>query len=445
MGLHFPRYFSTVSIPIIVSYYNQSSIDDIVSSPSAASPLTEIDGVDATTFIEDLVFATASQDPDAGYNAMFYSKPYVAANISNGGYFAGGGRENYVYPGENTTYTFQNGTSITVDNVALLKWDFTGANTNEIFVARYESSGSNLQTEVSFPRDPADYPASVVTSKDLAVSGYYLTDDGLEDVAVLSVLSFEPESVAEFQAVVQTFLEDAVSDGKTKLVVDLSANNGGYILQAYDLYRQLFPQTEQVGYTRYRENDILLSFTNISRKLVPTDFDPDTASDTQIRAHELSYDYLYDLNTTDQHFPSFEAKFGPFPYKGSNFSALQSWDLNDPLTTVNSTYGFGIEITGYGTRTNFTQPFAAEDIILVRTLQFYKMPQLTITPSSTMASVPRPVLFLATSCATRAGSNQLLLGVVPPTIRCKALAGSEADSWQPGRSFTSRRTKKWPS
>jgi hypothetical protein len=339
--------------------------DDIVSSPSTASPLAEIDGVDAVTFIEDLVFRSAAQDPDAGYNAMFYSKPYVAANISNGGYWAQGGRPNDIYPGENTTYTFKNGTNITVDNVALLRWDFTGANTNDIFVARYESSGSTLQTPVTFPRDPADYPESVVTSQDLAISGYYLTGDGFEDTAVLSILSFEPESVAEFQAVAQTFLTQAMSDGKTQLVIDLSANNGGFILQAYDLYRQLFPQTEQIGYTRYRENEIFLSFTNVSRKLVPVDFDPDTATDTQIRAHELSYDYLYDLNTTDQHFPTYESKFGPYPYKGSNFSAPQSWELNDSLTTVNSTYGFGIEITGYGTRTNFTQPFAAEDIILV--------------------------------------------------------------------------------
>lgn len=309
--------------------------------------------------------ATAAQDPDAGYNAMFYSKPYVAAKISNGGYFAAGGRPSDIYPGENTTYAFKNGTTVTYDNVALLKWDFTGANNNQIFTARYGSTGSNLQTPVAFPHDPADYPAPVVTSKDGLISGHYLQDDGLEDVAILSVLSFEPASVAEFQAVAQTFLADAVRDGKKKLVVDLSANNGGFILSGYDLYRQLFPKTEQIGYTRYRENEILLSFANISKKLVPTNFDPDTATQTQIEAHELSYDYLYDLNITGQHFPSFDAKFGHYPYKGSNFTALQSWDLNDPLTTINSTFGFGIEITGYGSRKNFTQPFASEDIILV--------------------------------------------------------------------------------
>ena len=41
------------------------------------------------------------------------------------------------------------------------------------------------------------------------------------------------------------------------------------------------------------------------------------------------------------------------------------WNLNDPLTTTNTTYGMGIEITGYGSRQNFTQPFAAADIILL--------------------------------------------------------------------------------
>jgi acyl-CoA hydrolase len=35
------------------------------------------------------------------------------------------------------------------------------------------------------------------------------------------------------------------------------------------------------------------------------------------------------------------------------------------LTTTNSTWGVGEQITGYMDRTNFTQPFAAEDIIMV--------------------------------------------------------------------------------
>jgi hypothetical protein len=47
------------------------------------------------------------------------------------------------------------------------------------------------------------------------------------------------------------------------------------------------------------------------------------------------------------------------------------WNLNDPLTTRNATYGLGSDVTGYGSRTNFTQPFAAENIILVCDLYEY--------------------------------------------------------------------------
>ena len=419
-------------------------IDDIISSQSTASPLIKIDGVDAAKYIEDLVFASASQDPDAGYNAMFYSKPYVAAKISNGGYFAGGGRPNNIYPGENTTYTFKNGTTVTHDNVALLKWDFTGVSNNQIFTARYSGNGNDhVDKPVTFPHDPATYPAPVVTSNDGTISGYYLPDEGLADVAVLSVLSFEPASVAEFQAVAQTFLADAVRDGKKKLVVDLSANNGGYILSGYDLYRQLFPETEQIGYTRYRENELLLSFANISRKLVPSNFDPNTATETQIQAHQLSYDYQYDLNTTGQHFPTFDAKFGHYPYKGSNFTALQSWDLDNPLTTINSTFGFGIEITGYGSRKNFTQPFASEDIILVSLFRSnFRTLKLTQMISFMMASVPPLVLSSVISCETKAKSNLLSwVGDLQP-VQCKGLAGCGAVCSQRGWTCTKRQTSK---
>ena len=81
--------------------------------------------------------------------------------------------------------------------------------------------------------------------------------------------------------------------------------------------------------------------------------------------YETYFDYRYDLNLTDQPFSSFEDKFAPHVYKGDYYSGLVRWNLNDPLTTVNTTYGIGIEITGYGTRQNFSQPFAAENIIMV--------------------------------------------------------------------------------
>lgn len=92
------------------------------------------------------------------------------------------------------------------------------------------------------------YPAPILITSDGIVSGYYLNGTGFEDVAVISLLAFESESIVEFQTVAQDFFAAAKRDGKTKLVIDLSANGGGYILQGYDLFRQLFPSIVQDGY-----------------------------------------------------------------------------------------------------------------------------------------------------------------------------------------------------
>jgi len=296
---------------------------------------------------------------------MFYNKAYIAAKISNGGYFAAQGRNNIIYPGENTKYTFANGTSVTVDNVALLKRNFTGVTENHYFMARYQGEGPSYETPVSITFGSPGYPTPVTTTKDGTLAGYYLQGDGLDDVAVLSVLSFSPKSVAEYQAVAQTFLADAKRAGKKKLVVDLSANNGGYILSGYDLFRQLFPQIEQSSPTRYRRNRIFDAAARVVDKLIGPNFDPKTATYEQIYAWLQGWNYRYDLNVQGKHFSSQADKFGPHLYKQSNFTSLMEWDLEDRLTTVDGPYAFGVEITGYGSRKNFTQPFAAKDIIMV--------------------------------------------------------------------------------
>ena len=97
----------------------------------------------------------------------------------------------------------------------------------------------------------------------------------------------------------------------------------------------------------------------------PADYDPNTGSPETIEDYELFLNYRHDYNFTEQPFETFADKFAPHIYKGDAFTQLVRWNLNDPLTTSNSTYGFGAGITGYGNCTNFTQPFAAEDIILL--------------------------------------------------------------------------------
>lgn len=334
--------------------------------------VTLINGVDAATYVANFAYTSSfNQDADAAYNTMFFEKAFVAGAVSKG-YFSGGGRMRYIYPGANTTFTFQNGTVLTLENVGKVKGDFTGVTDGASFYQKFcaGSTSADGVADALSAADAADvvnpgYPTPVDITGDGIVSGYYLDGAGFEDVAVISLLAFESESPVEFQQVAQKFFADAVQAGKTKLVIDLSANGGGYILQGYDLFRQLFPDIVQDGYSRLRESDGLLAIANIYSKSIPADYDPNTASADTIGIYENFFNYRYDLNLTDQNFESFDAKFAPHVFKGDHFTNILRWNLSDPLTTSNTTFGLGTDVTGYGSRRNFTQPFKPENIIML--------------------------------------------------------------------------------
>lgn len=355
------------SLPVIKIF------EEVVTTPKTASVVTKINGIDAATYVADFAYTSSfNQDADAAYNTMFFEKAFVAGAVSNG-YFSGGGRMRYIYPGDNTTFTFANGTIATYGNVGVVKGNFAGVTDGPSFFKRFCPGALRPSAEVSDLASEDDfkptilatgYPPAVVISNDTIVSGYYLDGDAYAEVAVFSALAFESESIVEFQQVAQTFFADAVAAGKTKLVIDLSANGGGYILQGYDLFRQLFPTIIQDGNSRWRENPYFLALSEIA-SAASANFDPNTATDSQIQFYENIFNYRYDYNISNQPFESYDAKFAPHVYKGDNFTNLMRWNLNDPLTTVNETYGLGTEITGYGTRANFTQPFKAENIIML--------------------------------------------------------------------------------
>ncbi|KAI1824982.1 hypothetical protein F4861DRAFT_217988 [Xylaria intraflava] len=347
---------------------------DVISSPDTASVVTKINGEDAETFLQNWIFAVSgNQDADAAYNSLFYEKAYAAGAASNG-YFQNGGRVKYVYPGENTTLAFANGTAVNQENLALLEGNWTGVVDGPSFFTRFAPGASGSNTAANAPAAPSappvrlavpGYPKPVISSSDGVISGYYLTGEGLEDTAVLVALSFSPIDPVEFQHVAQDFFASAKKAGKKNLVVDVSANGGGYILSGYDLFRQLFPDILQEGLGRWRGGPGFKAVSEVY-SANSANFNPDTASQETILQYESVYNWRFDINETYEHFTSYEDKFGPQEFLGDNFTNLIQWDLNDPLSTSNTTYGFGTDITGYGSRANFTRPFAGpENIVLV--------------------------------------------------------------------------------
>ena len=222
---------------------NGFSLDDIVLSTTSSftpSAVTQINNEDVFTYLETLSQLGQQQDPDSLYNNLMYSVPFASVSPGWSGYFGGSGRYAYEYPGANTTFTFANGTTKMYTTTASVIGDFASVVDGESFYQKFCTgpkpappaaiSDGNLKDALT----ASGYPTPQVKSSDGVVAGYFLTGK-YSNVAVLAMTSFEPKSPVEFQAVVQQFLAEAKKAGKTKLVVDLSANGGGFIFQGKSL------------------------------------------------------------------------------------------------------------------------------------------------------------------------------------------------------------------
>jgi hypothetical protein len=304
---------------------------------------------------------------------MFYSKAFTAATAGTEGYFTGGGRTRYIYQGPETTFTFDNGTNATFENTASVKANMTGIVDGKSYFdtlcvlsidGRRSAVPATIGARAQAGQNPG-YPEPVLATDDGIVSGYFLDGDGFDDIAVISLLSFDPSSPHQFQAVVQNFFAEAVAAGKSKLVIDFQGNPGGFIPLGYDFYGQLFPQIRADGFSRWKlspEFETLAHvYSNVSRSV-----NPFTEADFEkVSAYLSPENWRFDLDLEERGFTSFADKFGPRVFKDTDYTALMRWNWSDPLISTNFTVGFGLEISGYGSRTNLTPPFLPENIVLL--------------------------------------------------------------------------------
>ena len=231
-----------------------ADVEAYVAGGAVPSPITKIDGEDAVMYLENWMQRGALNDRDASYNALMFSKPFAAETTGWQGYFgAGPGRFGFIWPGPKTTFDFEDGTSKVLETLGNVIGDFTGVTDGESFYAKF-CNPIQTPTDTTSPPAPSatvvpGYPSPVVVSSDFYASGYFLNSTENADVAVLALLTFDPNIPREFQAVIQKFLAAAKAAGKTKLIIDTAANGGGIILNGYDAFRQLFPQIEQDGWS----------------------------------------------------------------------------------------------------------------------------------------------------------------------------------------------------
>lgn len=365
--------------------------ESFANSTFKPSAITKINGENATSYLEKWAQLGSLQDPDALYNNVFYELATVSLGpVGSGiGTFAGSGRGRWPYPGAKTDLEFENGTVAEFENYAKVLVSFAGVTDGESLYDNYLTfsatstiaetplnsttptpSAAPSATATSIPAP--GYPPPVFRESNNLIGGYYLEDE-YSDVAVLSVPSFVSLDSAEipFQQTGEKFLAAAKAAGKKKLVIDLSANGGGTILQGYDLYKQLFPDgISHAAADRFRafeSTDLLGQYFSRAAEGLPRVYvtEEENATLYELEGNVVSsvFNYQTDIDVNEKNFPNWPAKFGPsVEQKGDEFSNLFRWNLSDVLTPFNSG---GIYIHGFGNLTNYTQPFAAEDIVVV--------------------------------------------------------------------------------
>ena len=345
------------------------------------SAIVTVNGEDAISYLENLSQYGSLQDPDALYNNVMLNLAQLSlGNTGSGaGTFAGGGRGAYVYPGPETILTFENGTSATFENYAKVLQDFKGIKTGEDIYNKYlapppatSTAASPTSTPKQTPTPAPGYPAPVIRQINNLIGGYYLDAAGYEDAAVLSVPSFVGllSAEASFQQVAFDFIKQAKADGKTKLIIDVSANGGGTILQGYSLFTNLFPDLVPYGATRFRAHQAFDLMGQVVSEVAGPAYpwnltNPPGPDDVLDDFVGVPFDYRADVDEQGNNFNSWAEKYGPHEYNGDSFTSIIRWNLSDPTDVT--PFSSGIVVNGYQNRTGIVpeRPFAVEDIVIL--------------------------------------------------------------------------------
>ena len=291
-------------------------LESDVTSGKPASPIATINGKNASAYLEQYSSGHNYHDADTRYNTIFPNPALRALKAGGTGIFL----THYVYDGASTVFTFANGSSKSIDNVAFIgpSHDFSNVSDGPSFFEEFctgplgeggedgeeEVQGRAAQAQspstaaaIASPRTSAttlasakpsatalasarssatalssarpsngtapstpsstpgskpasvrltDYPQPVFINDDGKMSGYYLNDTDSSDVAVLVIPAFDPavEGAKPFpahggflqtQKMRRAFFDNAVKQGKKKLVIDLRGNGGGFISNGFDV------------------------------------------------------------------------------------------------------------------------------------------------------------------------------------------------------------------
>lgn len=195
-------------------------------------------------------------------------------------------------------------------------------------------------------------PNSTWMNSDNSIAGFFSNATELQDTGIvfLPTFSSSPQEVAQ---VTIDFLHNATAAGKKRILIDVTANPGGYMSTGIDLFRIFFPNAFPYTATRFRAHEAAKYLTKAYSRYTTTD-------SSNIFAYK-------EMVIPDQKsgFSSWKDLYGPHEILGSASSSLLA-NFNFTSTSTNA-----FPINGYGLiPLNPTQAlFSADNIAIVSPLE----------------------------------------------------------------------------
>jgi hypothetical protein len=301
------------------------------------------------------------------YNRLF---PSHAAGFSKKS--TGGAWTTYtgMWPGAvSQTLEFANGTSLTIETTA--SWPSVNGWMNytdgeslfeaacspsaQIKLGSFPGSFRSAPTYRLPSSGPASYPEPVIRHADNLIRGYYLKEPEADDVVVLQVPTFElGNDIIGFAQTAVEFVKKATTDGKKKMIIDLSGNSGGDAIQAFNLFQVFFPSQPIYSATRFSATELIDLMGQAFSQAV--NHSVDTSLDFPI--------FFQNAVTPNQRdgFVSWKHLYGPHETFGANMSSLYAiFNYSTESTHEDPISGYGgIPLDPY------SQLFKTENIVIVR-------------------------------------------------------------------------------
>ncbi|KAF2204609.1 hypothetical protein GQ43DRAFT_437763 [Delitschia confertaspora ATCC 74209] len=328
--------------------------------PSAIKSINGEDVVEYLTKYASLN-SVGTLEPHADWNALMAHPALEIQGLFT--IFDGAGT---FYPGDDLTFTLENGTTVESFWVAIYNEPAnatgplsTGGDMYNYFVLGLlpdsyvepetteddgfvDSDGDGIfefneqPAQTSWYNDSSHaYPEHAdIFQDDLSVAGSgVVTGYFFEDIStgVLSVPSFDilSATIGDFTDAVQYFIDNATAQGISKVVIDLQQNTGGAILLAYITFKQFFPDLDPYAGSRRRIFPMANILGNATTSYYESlaDSDPD---DFEIKEAIAAEEWIITnrLNAaTGKNFSSWqEYQNGPTD-NGDRFSLTERYDL----------------------------------------------------------------------------------------------------------------------